>query len=150
MAPDNLARALDTPFDMLDLLAACGLLTEAATAMALALRDAETARLAVSAERWRRLSHGLWTLSKRPPKGWQGPVGLDAVTQHLLAMPPRDADRLAQLWLPEPEARTRLSGRLKGRMPDGDTAARALAALRRDLPPGLVVPAALSQPEEFD
>ena len=150
MAPDNLARALDTPFDMLDLLAACGLLTEAATAMALALRDAETARLAVSAERWRRLSHGLWTLSKRPPKGWQGPVGLDAVTQHLLAMPPRDADRLAQLWLPEPQARTRLSGRLKGRMPDGDTAARALAALRRDLPPGLVVPAALSQPEEFD
>lgn len=150
VAPDSLARASETPFDMLDLLAACGLLTEAATAMALALRDAETARLAVSAERWRRLSHGLWALSKRPPQGWQGPAGLDAVTQRLLAMPPRDADRLAQLWLPEPEARTRLAGRLKGWMPDGDTVARALAALRRDLPPGLAVPAALSRSEEFD
>lgn len=150
VAPDSLASASDTPFDMLDLLAACGLLTEAATAMALALRDAETARLAVSAERWRRVSHGLWALSKRPPRGWRGRAGLDVVTQHLLEMPQHDADRLAQLWLPEPEAQARLADRLRGRMPDGDAGTRALAALRRDLPPGLAVPVALSRSGLFD
>lgn len=150
VAPDSLARASDTPFDTLDLLAACGLLTEAATAMALALRDAETARLAVSGERWRRLSHGLWALTKHPPQGWRGNMGLDTLTQHMLAMPPRDADRLTRLWLPAPEAQARLADRLKGRMLDSDAGARAGAALRRDLPPGLAVPAALSRSEEFD
>jgi hypothetical protein len=147
---DTLARAADTPFDMLDLLAACGLLTEAATAMALTLRDPETARLAVSAERWRRLSHGLWALSQRPPGGWRGRAGLDAVTQHLLEMPTHITDSLAQLWLPAPKAQARLADRLRGRMPRGDAGERAIAALRLDLPPGLAVPVALSQTGMFD
>lgn len=147
---DTLDRAANTPFDTLDLLAACGMLSDAATAMALTLGDAETARLAASAERWRRLSHGLWALSKRPPSGWQGRAGLDAVTLHLLEMPPHDADRLAQLWLPEPRAQQRLSNRLRGWMPHSVARERAIAALRRDLPPGLAVPVALSRTEVFD
>ena len=150
LPPDTLARAADTPFDMLDLLAACGLLTDAATAMALTLRDPEMARLAVSAERWRRLSHGLWALTQRPPAGWRGRTELDAVMQYLLEMPPHDADRLVQLWLPEPKAQERLTDRLRGWMPRGDASERAIAALRRDLPPGLAVPVALSRTGVFD
>jgi hypothetical protein len=142
--------AAQTPFEMLDLLAACGLLSEAATAMALTLGDVETVRVARSAERWRRLSHGLWALSKHPPLGWQGQVGLDAMTRHLLAMRPQDTARLAHLWLPEPEAQARLADRLHGRIPRGDASERAIAALRRNLPPGLAVPVALSVVEFYD
>lgn len=147
---DRLARAARTPFDMLDLLASSGLLTEAATAMALTLQDPETARLAASAERWRRLSHGLWAFSKRPPHGWRGLSGLDAMTGHLLAIRPQDAERLARLWLPEPEGQARLGDRLRGGMPKGETRDSAIAALRRDLPPGLAVPVALSRPAVSD
>lgn len=143
LPPSALVRAAETPFEMLDLLAGCGLLTEAATAMALTLRDGETARLALSAERWRRLSHGLWSYSKHPPHGWQGRADLDAMTQHLLTMRPKHAERLAHLWLLEPEAQARLAYRLKGRMPRGYPEERAIAALRCDLPPGLAVAAAL-------
>lgn len=150
LPPSTMERAAETPFDMLDLLAACGLLTEAATAMALALGDAEAARLAVSAERWRRLSHGLWAYSKHPPHGWQGRAELDAMTQHLLTMRPKHAEHLAHLWLPEPEAQRRLADRLHGRMPRGYAEERTIAALRRHLPPGLAVPAALSSEGFYD
>lgn len=148
LPPDRLASATDRPFDMLDLLAAVGLLTEAMTAMALTLGDAEVARLAVSAELWRRLSHGLWSHSRRPPPGWRGQAGLDAMTRYLLELPSGDARTLVALWLPAPDARDRLACRLRGRIPKGDRADCAIAALRRDLPPGLAVPAALSR--DFD
>ena len=65
-------------------------------------------------------------------------------------MRPQDTARLAHLWLPEPEAQARLADRLHGRIPRGDASERAIAALRRNLPPGLAVPVALSVVEFYD
>jgi hypothetical protein len=145
ITPETIARAAQTPFDMLDLLAASGLLSDAATAMALVLDDAELTRLAASVERWRRLSHGLWSLSPRPPRGWQGHAGLDAATAHLtkrLIDHPADAANLVALWCDTAPARARLDRRSLGHLPTDGPDARAEAALSCGLPCGLA--AALS------
>jgi hypothetical protein len=151
--PGTIQRAADSPFEMLDLLAGCGLLADAAIAMALALNDPELARLAASAERWRRMSHGLWSLSPRSPRGWRGDPALDAATMHLLTAltdRPAEADRLTRLWLTNDAARIALGRRLRGHMPPGDPIARAHAALRRGLPPGLAAAVAVLPRPDFN
>jgi hypothetical protein len=151
LATGAIERAADDPFEMLDLLAGCGMLADAVTAMALDLNDPELARLATSAERWRRLSHGLWSLSRRAPRDWRGKPALDAATEHLLtalADRPAEAERLIRLWLPTDAARKALDRRLQDHMPPTDPTARATVALRRGLSPGLAAAVAvLTQPD---
>lgn len=121
--PGRLSDPGPTPFDIIDLLAICGLLADAATAMALALRDHELASLAAAAERWRRLSHGQWSLTARAPRDWRGDIDADPLRAELarrLDADPGAAEALLRLWLPDAAARDRLAGGRDIRhLPDG-------------------------------
>ena len=140
-APAALAKFGDSPFDMLDLLAGAGVLADAMRAMSLTLQDKDVSQMAASAERWRRLSQGMWSLSRRAPKGWRCPDGADATTLDLLSRlqaTPGTARRLFDLWLPEPAAQTRCAQKLRG-VPARITflPERLAALMQKGLPAGL-------------
>jgi hypothetical protein len=139
--------------DMIDKLGVLGLTADWAGAMSLALNDGDLGRIAASAERWRRLSHGAWPFAGAPPKDWtEGRGGVDQATKGLMQhLADREdggatAARLLQLWLlPGGDRALRALGRrlamIQSRDPAPDAALRHAAKL--GLPPGIAAPLAL-------
>lgn len=139
--------------DVIDRLGVLGLTADWAGAMSLALFDGDLGRIAASAERWRRLSHGAWPFAGAAPKDWtEGRGGVDQATQGLMQhLAEKDDDgataaRLLQLWLLPGGDRALKAVRLRLAAiqfhdPAPDTALRRAAKL--GLPPGIAAPLAL-------
>ena len=149
----RLARRGAGVVDVIDTLGVLGLTADWAGAMSLALNDGDLGRIAASAERWRRLSHGVWPFAGAAPNDWtEGRGGVDQAQQALMQdLSGRDdggatAARLLQLWLlPGGDRARKPVRRMLALIQSNDPAPEAALrhAAKLGLPPGIAAPLAL-------